>query len=407
MQAVTNGAETGPLLLAGAPPGVAAGNRVSSDVLYRALSTVGTTATLTHVISLLPFLRTKTVGSGETVQVGSQPLLVHGEAIVAGVMHRSHLRRYRLAWAVNSRYASALLAAGVPYVIWEATTFREELRATSWRAARKAGLGSGLGTISHRLLLSIDERLEGLVYRRARAVFAMSEYTRSAILSTHGISAERVRVLHHPPTPFFLDALDRARSHQRARPSVAPRGFLKLLFVGRVDDPRKHFDLLIRAFSQVRKKYPDATLTVIGPFTETWRARIAGETNGTGVTLLGFVDLDVLAQAYLSHDVLVLPSRQEGFGIVVAEALHAGLPVVSTRCGGPEDVLLSSRGGILVDHDAARLAEAVDRLATDDASRRGMGECGRAWAERELSFKRFAARVGTITEKVLAVTGRA
>lgn len=396
---------TSPLLLAGAAPGAAAGNRVSSEVLYQALLRLGTTATLTHVISPVPFLRSEAADGVEALSLGSQPLLVHGEAFVGGVVHRSRLRRYRRAWVVNSRYASALVAARVPYVIWEATTFGEELRSTSWRAARQARLGSGLGVLSHRLLLPVDERLERAAYRNAKAVFAMSEYTREAIMSTHPRAAAHLHVLRHPPTPSFLSALDRARAQPRTNPAASGAASPRLLFVGRVDDPRKNFPLLLRAFGQLRTRYPHAALTVIGPFTEAWRKGIASDTNG-GVTFAGLVDTDALVCAYLSHDLLVLSSRQEGFGIVVAEALHTGLPVVSTRCGGPEEVIRSSGGGILVDHDAGQLADAIARLVTDDVSRRAMGERARQWATRELSFETFAGRVREITEEFLADSPR-
>ena len=396
---------TSPLLLAGAAPGAAAGNRVSSEVLYQALSRIGTTATLTHVISPVPFLRSEAADGVEALSLGSQPLLVHGEAFVGGVVHRSRLRRYCRAWVVNSRYASALVAARVPYVIWEATTFGEELRSTSGRAARQARLGSGLGVISHRLLLPVDERLERVAYRNAKAVFAMSEYTCEAILSTHPRAAAHLHVLRHPPTPSFLSALDRARAQPRTNPAASGAASPRLLFVGRVDDPRKNFPLLLRAFGQLRTRFAHAALTVIGPFTEAWRKGIASETNG-GVTFAGLVDTDALVCAYLSHDLLVLSSRQEGFGIVVAEALHAGLPVVSTRCGGPEEVIRSSGGGILVDHDAGQLADAIARLVTDDVSRRVMGERARQWATRELSFETFAGRVREITEEFLADSPR-
>jgi glycosyltransferase involved in cell wall biosynthesis len=111
------------------------------------------------------------------------------------------------------------------------------------------------------------------------------------------------------------------------------------------------------------------------------------------VRFLGRVSADELARALLEHDILVLSSRQEGFGIVVSEAMHAGLPVVSTRCGGPEQVVRQSGGGILVDHTAAAFVDAIRILAGDPTLLAAMGARGRDYAQRELSAERFAKRV--------------
>jgi glycosyltransferase involved in cell wall biosynthesis len=108
-----------------------------------------------------------------------------------------------------------------------------------------------------------------------------------------------------------------------------------------------------------------------------------------------------LAEEYLSHDVFVLPSRQEGFGVVVAEALHAGLPVISTHCAGPEETIRASEGGVLVDHGAQAIAAAIQMLAADRSCRLGLAEKARSYAERELSFPLFTARVRSLTEDLL------
>jgi glycosyltransferase involved in cell wall biosynthesis len=114
------------------------------------------------------------------------------------------------------------------------------------------------------------------------------------------------------------------------------------------------------------------------------------------------VDHNDLPGVLLDHEILVVSSRQEGFGIVVAEAMHAGLAVVSTRCGGPEQVLRESNGGVLVEHTSEALASAIGTLADDPARRTEMGARARAYAERELSAGRFQARVAQELELLRA-----
>jgi glycosyltransferase involved in cell wall biosynthesis len=384
------------VLLAGALPDIAAGNAVSSQVLLDALRPSWHVDLLTHEASPFPRFRAEPWQGHVRVRLGTQPFCVHGEALLAGRLFRPRLARWPCAWVVNSRYAGALLAAGVPYALWEATTIEDELRATDIAAIRRAGIGSGVGTVLHRALLPAGRRLEGLLYRGAHALYAMSEYTRARMISTHGVPADRVRVLEHPPSVAFLDALATQAAAHPPRAGHAD-GVPRLLFVGRADDPRKHFALLLEAIRALRTGGTPAVLTVVGPHREQWRRALGEAADPREVTFTGRIDPLALASAYLTHDLLVLPSRQEGFGIVVAEALHAGLPVVSTRSGGPEATLRDSRAGVLVDHRADALASAMQALLGAPDRRAEMSRAAIAYARTTLSFDRFRERVAGVT----------
>jgi glycosyltransferase involved in cell wall biosynthesis len=367
---------------------------VSSEVLYAALSPLAEVVLLTHRQGLLPRIETTNGARRRRLSVGTQPISVHGEALVAGFLHRSRLKGQGAAWAVNSRYAGALMAAHIPYVVWEATLIRDELAAADLMSMRRGGTGSGAGLLLHRAMLPIDERLERLIYRRAAMVYAMSPYTRDRILAHHKLESTTVQVLPHPPTPSFLAAL------MRFPPRVAQRGE-RLLFVGRADDPRKGFSLLLDAFRRVRAGDRSVVLTVIGPHSASWRNQLGIASDGEGITFRGRVSTEELAEAYVEHDLLIVPSRQEGFAIVVAEALHAGLPVVSTRCGGPESVITESGAGVLVPHSAEELSAATASLLADSDRRGRLGEYAISYARRQLSFEIFAERVATITASLL------
>jgi len=225
----------------------------------------------------------------------------------------------------------------------------------------------------------------------------MSEYTRALMASQHGIAPEDVEVLPPPPSIEFLSALGgRARATESGRAA----GSARLLFVGRVTDPRKNAALLLEAFRAIRNVLPDATLTIVGRYTPQWAVRSGARHTDERVALVGQLSTAELADAYLSHDALIVSSRQEGYGLVVAEALHAGLPVISTRCGGPEGILRDSQGGAIVDHTPHALARAVLELMTNDSRRTECARSAAAFARRELSFDRFASRVADITRSV-------
>jgi glycosyltransferase involved in cell wall biosynthesis len=242
-----------------------------------------------------------------------------------------------------------------------------------------------------------------MIYRRAKLLLAMSEYSRELIVEAHGIPADKVELLPPPPSRGFLELLSTLRPHAR-REEMRPE--LRLLFVGRVDDPRKNFGLLIAALQRLRGRGVAAHLTVAGPHTRAWHATLQKHEMAGAITVLGRIPMDALVAAYCSHDLLVVPSRQEGYGLVVAEALHAGLPIVATRCGGPEGMIRSSQAGILTEHTAEALSGAIERLAIRSDERAEMSRRARTFAERELSTAVFQDRVADATARLLRVQRR-
>jgi glycosyltransferase involved in cell wall biosynthesis len=360
-------------------------------VLLEALSGAFDVDVLSHELAMSPRWRERAENGHRRITIGVQPVTPHVEGVLAGLRHEGRLGRWSCAWAVNSRYAGALAVANVPFAIWEPTTMTDELSVIDPLDVRRSGTGRGVGTLLHRSILPLARGLEGWVYRRAKATFAMSEYTRQRMIHLHRLQPNEVSVLTHPPSREFSTVLDQEMPLTGTR---VPG--LKVLFVGRADDPRKGFDLLLTAWRIVRQAIPQATLSVVGPHSPSWRAAL-GEIDGLGLTFFGRITTRDLARAYLTHDLLVVPSKQEGFGIVVAEAFHTGLPVVSTTCGGPEAVIRESGGGVLTPQDAEAFGKAIVMLLKDDATRIAMADRGRRYACQVLGFDAFAKRVRDIT----------
>lgn len=125
--------------------------------------------------------------------------------------------------------------------------------------------------------------------------------------------------------------------------------------------PRKGFDLLIRAFAR-RFRGDAGVRLVIGGGGEI-RGDLEALAASTGVqpqvTFLGAVPRDAIRAAMWGANCFVLPSHAENFGVVLIEALSTGLPVISTRCGGPEDIIEDRVGILLRPGDEDGLGEAL------------------------------------------------
>ncbi len=125
----------------------------------------------------------------------------------------------------------------------------------------------------------------------------------------------------------------------------------------------KGFDILIRAYAQLRKTHPDTHLTIMGDGPERAAIQNLAAELGLNITFTGAYHRREFAMALTRTDFFVLPSRSETFGIVYAEALASGVPVIATSCGGPEDFVDDTNGIMVPVDDVEALADAMRTMA--------------------------------------------
>jgi len=184
-------------------------------------------------------------------------------------------------------------------------------------------------------------------YPWADAIIAVSTAVKNDLIQTAHISSDLIRVIYNPiVTPELKEKSKGSLEHPWFKEGEPP----VLLSVGRLTD-QKAFDVLIRAFSIVRKEHP-AHLIILGegenrdPL-QTLIGQLGLEQD---VELMGFVQnpYPFMAQASL----FVLSSRWEGLPTVLVEALYLGTPIIATDCpGGSRDILRGGKFGRLVPVD--------------------------------------------------------
>jgi glycosyltransferase involved in cell wall biosynthesis len=290
------------------------------------------------------------------------------------------IRDAKTTWVVTplAMHGLAALLSGRPYACWAGTSLASE------NAGRRSGL-----PLSRQLALLANAtaltQIERRVLAGATRVFATSEASRNDIAQAGGIDPADVDIL-----PLPVDS-------ERFSPEPDERWLARLdtpivAFVGRGDDPRKNLALALEALPLLRSRAPNARLRIIG---------LSSTPPQDGVEMLG--EVPSVAEPLREASLLVLPSRQEGFGIVAAEALASGVPVVATPSGGPEDLLRTSGGGrVTAGFDPSELAETAAGLLEDTATLTEMRRRGREYVAREHSPERLRLLVAAAMDEMSA-----
>lgn len=241
--------------------------------------------------------------------------------------------------------------------------------------------------------------------RAARLVLTPSDHVRSAVVERLGVPEYRVMTVPHgvAPPPSGPDTESRAAELARVRRRYAIAG--PYLLYPAITYPHKNHVMLVQAFSRVAASHPDARLVLTHRAAE-GEGAVLGEVDRLGlqakVLRLGLVPRDDLDALIGGARAVVFPSRFEGFGAPVLEAMSRGCPVIAADATALPEVV--GDAGWLVDPDDVNGWAVAMTAVLDDGSRRhAMRSAGLARAAT-FSWHRAADALTSAYRRALSVS---
>lgn len=245
-------------------------------------------------------------------------------------------------------------ALGIPHLVWAATPWGEE------RASRRGDIGVARRVIDATINGPMCGLLERRIVRQGRTV-ALSQYTRDSLNRLASGTFVRHTLAVPPEEALFSPAPGQ---------NIAGR----VGFVGRLGDSRKNVWLLLDALALCRKRGLVVHGCLVGgKLTGEVKAALSALDLSDVVTVVPFLERSRVPELLRTFDLYVLPSRQEGLCIAALEAMACGIPIVSTRCGGPEEFVEDGVNGFLVGHSAEEMASRIAEIVSDRSLRNRLG----------------------------------
>ncbi|HMF33832.1 MAG TPA: glycosyltransferase [Candidatus Lokiarchaeia archaeon] len=229
--------------------------------------------------------------------------------------------------------------------------------------------------------------IEALIYSRMDLIHVPT-YSKKQLLLEHWFKDPIIAFTNGIEDVWFKQA-----NYDEIRERYHLEGKKIILCAGRLA-PEKNIPLVMKAFTQVRKRVPDAHLAIVGDGhifrslqDEAKRLNIADS-----ITMTGLVSREELMQWYRTADVSVLYSKVEAQGLVLLEAMAQGTPNVGLNACGIKDVIVHEHTGFLAE-DFRDFVERLVQILTDDDLRKEMGKNARV--ECEMHRMEFVAKTWT------------
>ncbi len=228
-----------------------------------------------------------------------------------------------------------------------------------------------------------------LALKNASHIIALSEDLKSAT-KKFGIPDEKITVI---PNGVNISQFPMGADEYREA---------QIIFVGSLIE-RKGVNFLIEAMSIINKTYPEVKLLLVGEGKnrEEYERRVSKLDLGNSITFLGTQSQKRVSELMRQSRLFVLPSIEEGQGVVLVEALASGTPCVGSRVGGIPDVISADVGALVEAGDVNALASAILQYLKDDHLWSQTSKNARIRAENMYNWDELAKRIVRIYTQVL------
>lgn len=245
----------------------------------------------------------------------------------------------------------------------------------------------------------INRTIETRSVRRCDKIIAVSEFTKKRLMAEYGVKESSIVVIGEAIDLSGYELSD--VEAQGLREEFDIRGKKIILFVGRVADKRKGLDILLRAFSMLPEKDQCVLVVIGGGDQEGARKTISELGISSNVRFTGYLDTLKLKKMFCLCDVFVSPSRLEGFGLTILQAMAAGKPIVATDVGAiTENVKDGVNGYVIRPNDEEALSKAISSVLSDPDKSGQMGELNAisvkarfSWEKVAKAFERFYTEI--------------
>ena len=239
------------------------------------------------------------------------------------------------------------------------------------------------------LLYQIENRL----MKYCSVIIAVSKSVRNSLLKNHFISPQKIEIIHN--------GLDISMFPY----NPLPQGLNSKLIIGTVGrlHPAKGYFILLTAFKRLKEKINNVELEIIGEGILKNDLVNFSEKLGISSSIIwhGSIPHNEIIQKFYHWDLFAISSQWEGFGLVIIEAMAAGLAVVASKVDGIIEIVEDGKTGYLFNKsDFEEMSVKIEELLQNSEKRKMMGEAGRNKVNRQFSIHKMVKKIENIYDQL-------
>lgn len=259
-------------------------------------------------------------------------------------------------WSALANYYACIYSKlrKIPFILW-AGSIKSDLPTRYW------------------YLKLIGKNLSKLIIMGADAYVAYGTLSKQLLIE-RGAEMDRIFIAYNTvDTLFFSEEVSRLRAEKASLKKELGLGNEKvILYVGRLVALKGLFHLL-QAFREVKKEMRDSTLHIVGSGElEEELRKFVGDNNIQDVFFYGFIQKEDLPKTYAVADLFIFPTLGDIWGLVLNEAMSAGLPIITTSAAGASVDLIENNGFIVPPGDAKALSDKIIEVLSVERLREEM-----------------------------------